>query len=131
MAHPVLQWVKEHDVQAFYEHEIRYRQQFAYPPFTRFIKTTFKHSDETKAVAAAGQMAQALQQMAAIGVQGPVQALIPRVRNLYVQEVWIKCPLSSTVLKETKAFIRLQKDLITAAKGMSGVQINFDVDPMG
>ncbi len=131
MAHPVLQWVKEHDVQAFYEHEIRYRQQFAYPPFARFIKITFKHSDEPKAVAAAGQMAQALQQIATIGVQGPVQALIPRVRNLYVQEVWVKCPRSKSVLQETKSFIRTQKDIITAAKGMSGVQVHFDVDPMG
>jgi len=131
MAHPVLQWVKEHDVKAFYEHEIMYRQQFAYPPFTRFIKITFKHSEEPKAVAAAGQMAQALQQVTGIGVQGPVQALIPRVRNLYVQEVWIKCPLSSAILKETKSFIRTQKDIITAIKGMSGVQVHFDVDPMG
>lgn len=130
MTHPVLQWVREHDVNAFYEHEIRYRQQFAYPPFTRFIKITFKHSEEPKAVAAAGQMAQALQQITGIGVQGPVQALIPRVRNLYVQEVWIKCPRSSTILKETKSFIRMQKDIITAAKGMSGVQVHFDVDPM-
>lgn len=131
MAHPVLQWVREHDVKAFYEHEIMYRQQFAYPPFTRFIKITFKHSEEPKAVAAAGQMAQALQQLAGVGVQGPVQALIPRVRNLYVQEVWIKCPLSSVILKETKSFIRTQKDIITATKGMGGVQVHFDVDPMG
>lgn len=131
MAHPVLQWVKEHDVQAFYEHEIMYRQQFAYPPFIRFIKITFKHSEEPKAVAAAGQMAQALQRVTGVGVQGPVQALIPRVRNLYIQEVWIKCPLSSVILKETKSFIRTQKDIIAATKGMGGVQVHFDVDPMG
>ncbi|HEY9177929.1 MAG TPA: primosomal protein N', partial [Flavipsychrobacter sp.] len=131
MTHPVLQWVREHDVTAFYEHEIRYRQQFAYPPFTRFIKITFKHSDEAKAVAAAGQMAQALQQIPAIGVQGPVQALIPRVRNLYIQEVWVKCPRSSVVLRDTKSFLKTEKDKITASKGMSGVQIHFDVDPTG
>ncbi len=131
MAHPVLQWVKEHDVKAFYEHEIRYRQQFAYPPFTRFIKVTFKHSEEPKAVAAAGQMAQALQQVAGIGVQGPVQALIPRVRNQYVQEVWIKCPRSKATLQEVKGFIKTQRDIITAARGMSNVQVHFDVDPVG
>ncbi|MBZ0099794.1 MAG: primosomal protein N', partial [Taibaiella sp.] len=129
--HPVLQWVREHDVKALYEHEIRYRQQFAYPPFTRFIKVTFKHSEEPRAVAAAGQMAQALQQVAGIGVQGPVQALIPRVRNQYVQEVWIKCPRSKATLQEVKGFIKTQRDIITAARGMSNVQVHFDVDPVG
>lgn len=131
MAHPVLQWVREHDVKMYYEHEIRYRQQFAYPPFTRFIKITFKHRDEPKAIAAAAQMAQALQQVAGIGVQGPVQALIPRVRNLYVQEVWIKCPHSRSVLTETKAFIKTQRDIITSSRGLSAVQVQFDIDPVG
>jgi len=130
LTHPVLQWVKAHDVKSFYEHEIRYREQFAYPPFTRFIKITFRHRDETRAVAAAGQMAQALQQIPEIGVQGPVQALIARVRNLYVQEVWIKCPRSKNILESVKAFIRTQKEHIISTKGNSQVQIQFDIDPM-
>lgn len=130
MTHPVLQWVKEHNVKAFYGHEIRYREQFAYPPYTRFIKITFKHREEPKAVAAAGQMAQALQDLTAIGVQGPVQALIPRVRNMYVQEVWVKCPKSKTIIEETKTKLKEQKQIITAEKGYSSLQIQFDVDPM-
>lgn len=130
MTHPVLQWVQAHDVRAFYEHEIHYRQQFAYPPFTRFIKITFRHREEPKAVAAAGQMAQALQQIQGIGVQGPVQALVPKVRNMYVQEVWVKCPRSHSILTETKTFIKTQKEIITAIRGNSSLQVHFDVDPM-
>lgn len=130
MTHPVLQWVKAHDVRSFYEHEIKYREQFAYPPFTRFIKITFKHRDEPRTIAAAGQMAQALQQMPELGVQGPVQALIAKVRNLYVQEVWVKCPKNKSILENTKAFIKTQKEHIMSAKGNSSVQIQFDVDPM-
>lgn len=129
MQHPVLRWVKEHDIDTFYEHEMQYRQQFAYPPFTRFIKVTFKHREEPKAVAAAGRVAQALQEIAGIGVQGPVQALIPRVRNLYVQEVWIKCPKSKKVIDEVKTLLKEQKQIITAEKGFSSVQVHFDVDP--
>ena len=129
MTHPVLQWVAAHDVSAFYEHEINYRQQFAYPPFSRLIKITFKHRDEPRAVAGAGQMAQALQQVAAIGVQVPVQALIPRIRNLYVQEVWIKCPKDQKLIAGVKAFIRAQGQHISAMKGNSALQVLFDVDP--
>lgn len=130
LTHPVLEWVKEHDVKAFFEHEIRYREQFEYPPFSRFIKITFKHRDEARAVAAAGQLAQHMQQIAGIGVQGPVQAMIPRVRNMYVQEVWIKCPRNLALIEQIKAIIRTQRDFIVAGKGNSNLVVQFDVDPM-
>lgn len=129
-AHPVIRWVTEHNVRAFYEHEIRYREQFAYPPYTRFIKVTFKHREEAKAVAAATHMAQALQKNTAIGVQGPVQALIPKVRNQYVQEIWIKCPKSMAILDEVKTMIKEQKQVITAMKGQSSLYVQPDVDPV-
>ena len=35
--HPVLQFVKEHNYKALYEFDIQSRQQYHYPPFTRFI----------------------------------------------------------------------------------------------
>lgn len=130
LQHPVLRWVIEHDVRAFYEHEIKYREQFAYPPYTRFIKLTFKHRDEHKAAAAGGAMAQALQSVDGIGVQGPVQALVSRVRNQYVQEVWVKCPKLKKVIDETKHLIKNEASSINSTKGLTGVHISFDVDPM-
>jgi primosomal protein N' (replication factor Y) len=36
--HPVLQWVKNHDVHAFYTNEIKYREQFFYPPFSKSFR---------------------------------------------------------------------------------------------
>lgn len=130
LQHPVLRWVQEHNTRAFYEHEIHFREQFAYPPFTRFIKITFKHADEHKATAAAGAMAQALQVITGIGIQGPVQAIVPRVRNQYIQEVWVKLPKSSAVIEEAKNLIKEQKGIITSGKGFSSVQVHFDVDPV-
>lgn len=130
MHHPVLQWVQQHDVQAFYEQEIKHREQFAYPPFTRLMKIIIKHKDEPKAVEAAVQMAQALQTIQGIAVQGPVPALVARVRNMYVQEIWIKCHRDKQLLEYTKAFMKHQRNIITAGKGNSALQILFDIDPV-
>jgi primosomal protein N' (replication factor Y) len=127
--HPVLQWVQEHDVQRLYQNEIASRQHFAYPPFVRLIKITFKHNDETKAIKAAGQMATALQTIEGIGVQGPAPALVSRVRNQYIQEVWVKCPRDSKLVTRVKTFIREQRQIITGARGNSSLQILPDVDP--
>jgi primosomal protein N' (replication factor Y) len=130
LQHPVLQWVNEHNVRAFYDHEIKYREFFAYPPFTRLIKIIFKHKDEPKAISAAAQLAQALQSIEGITIQGPVPALVSRVRNLFIHEVWVKCPRDARVLEQVKALIREQKHTITAQRGYSSLQVLFDVDPV-
>jgi len=126
----VLQWVKDHDVHSFYKHEIKYREGFGYPPYSRLIKITFKHQDEPKAIAAAAMMAQALLTVEGIIVQGPAPALVSRVRNLYLHEIWIKCPRDQKVLDALKGFLRTQRSQILAKKGNTNVQVVFDVDPV-
>jgi len=130
MEHPVLQWVKNHDVQAFYRSEIRSREHFLYPPFSRLIKIIFKHQDEPRAIAAAVQMADALQSFAGIAVTGPAPALVLRVRNLYQHEIWIKVQRDNKTIEAVKAHIRQQRQEILSKKGNSNVQIIFDVDPV-
>jgi primosomal protein N' (replication factor Y) (superfamily II helicase) len=128
--HPVLQWVKEQDFKAFYQSEISYRQQFNYPPFSRLIKIIFKHKDETRAIDAATDMAKALNELEGLIVQGPVPAGIARVRNQYVQEVWIKCPKEASLLDKVKNIMKTQKNMTLARRGFSTVQIIFDIDPV-
>jgi primosomal protein N' (replication factor Y) len=129
LVHPVLQWVQAHDVTAFYNHEIKYREFFAYPPFTRLIKVIFKHRDEPKAIHSAGVLASSLATVEGIIVQGPVPAIVSKVRNLFVQEVWIKCPRDSKLLDQLKAILWTQRQIIAGMKGNGGAQVLFDVDP--
>lgn len=131
LQHPVLQWVSEHDVEAFYQHEIQYREMFAYPPFSRLIRIIFKHKDEPKAIQAAAAMAEALQSIEGIGIQGPAPALVSRVRNMYIQEVWVKCPRERRVLEHVKSFIKDQRMRILSERGNTTLQILPDVDPVG
>ncbi len=128
--HPVLQWVKNHDVHAFYTNEIRYREQFFYPPFSRIIKISFKHTEEDRAAQAAQIMAEALATIEGIAVQGPGPAMVPRVRNQYIREIWIKCPRNNILVNKVKFFIKEQRLYILGLKGNANVQIVFDVDPM-
>ncbi|MDI9319588.1 MAG: primosomal protein N' [Phycisphaerales bacterium] len=128
LQHPVLQWVQQHDTRSFYLNEIHFRQQFDYPPFCRIIKIICRHRNEQKAIEAATEMASAIANMEGITIQGPVPAGVARVRNQYVQEVWIKCPRDSQILKQVKESLRVQRMQSLGKKGFSGVQIIFDVD---
>ncbi len=127
--HPVIAWVIEHNVRAFYDHEIRFREYFSYPPFTRLIKIIFKHKDEAKAVQAATMLCEALKLQEQITLQGPVPALVSRVRNLYIQEVSVKCPRDTKIIAAVKSTLIQQRQFITAQRGLSSLQMLFDVDP--
>ncbi len=128
--HPVLKWVQQHNVQAWFSHEIRERQMFLYPPFVRLIRIIVKHRDETTAAQAANKITEALQVIKEITIHGPAPALVPRIRNQYIQEVLIKCPGNNQLLKDIKSTILEQRQLILHTKGFSGVQIIPDVDPV-
>lgn len=128
LQHPVLHWVQEHDTRSFYLNEIGYRQQFNYPPYCRIIKVICRHRDEAKAIEAATEMASSLLGMDNITLQGPVPGSIARVRNQFVQEVWIKCPRNHQSLHQVKEKLKHQRNISLSKKGFSGVQIIFDVD---
>ena len=130
LLHPVLQWVKDHDINAFYRHEIKYREFFSYPPFSRLIKLSFKHKDEAKTIAAAMLMADALKTIPGITVTGPGPAIVPRVRDQYIQEIWIKCPRDNNLIASLKNFLKTQKQYILGQKGNASVGVVFDVDPV-
>jgi primosomal protein N' (replication factor Y) len=129
LQHPTLKWVQEHDVNAYYEHEIKYREYFGYPPFTRLIKISFRHKDEPKAIEAGMLMAQALKHVENISIQGPGPAIVSRVRNQYVQEVWVKCARQKAVIEQVKNIIRHQRQAIPAIKGNAAIQVIPDSDP--
>jgi len=130
LQHPVLQWVKNHDVQAFYRYEIKYREHFFYPPFSRIIRILFRHNDEQKAATVAQVMADALTTVSGILVQGPSPAVVPRVRNQYIKEIWIKCPRDQKLIDSVKSFLKAQRQHILSLRGNTNVQVVFDVDPM-
>jgi primosomal protein N' (replication factor Y) len=129
LQHPALQWVCDHDVGAFYRHEIGYREFFQYPPFSRMIRLVFRHREEEKAAQAAAYFAEALREFPGISLAGPVAALVPRVRNQYVQELLLKCPRDLALLQSVKAFLKEQRGRLQGQRPLRDVQVVIDVDP--
>lgn len=129
LSHPVLQWVKEHDFRSFYLAESGTRQQFGYPPYTRMIKITCRHRDEDRTLQAATALATALQAINDIHIQGPAPALVPRVRNYYLQEIWLKLPRDNRTIQSVKEQVAVAINGVLQKRGNSALQIITDVDP--
>jgi primosomal protein N' (replication factor Y) len=127
-AHPVLVQVQQHDYDAMYQDEIAKRELFAYPPFSRIIKLTFRNKIREVVQDAAQLFANALSNRYAHNITGPAEPVINRVRNQYLMELMLKLPRNAKVLEQCKKDILYQVALLHQEKRYKSVVVIPDVD---
>jgi len=114
--HEALRFAKEHNYLAFYQSEVRSREQFGYPPFAHLVKVTISSEDEGEALSFAEQL------QSSCGSLPVVPSGQPKVKGRYRFQLLLKGPAASPLVD------RLQKAIRSAQKP-NGVHIAIDVDP--
>lgn len=127
-SHPVLMQVQQHNYRLMYDEEITKRMQFAYPPFSRLIKLTFKHKIKDVVHDAAELFANALKNRYQQYIIGPSEPVINRVRNSYLMEMLLKLPRSSKIIEQCKKDILRQIAVLHQEKRYKSVIVVPDVD---
>ncbi|CCH51643.1 primosomal protein N' [Fibrisoma limi BUZ 3] len=125
----ILQKIIENDYRGLYEEEIQERQNFNYPPFSRLIKLTIRHTDKAISLQAAERLAAELTD--ALGesrVLGPEEPLVERIRNQFLFDILIKIEREKMNVKAVKAYIQDRINDILTDKGLRQVSIVADVD---
>jgi len=128
--HPVLYFVQQHDYKAFYQQEIQGRQQFFYPPFSRFVLLTFRHKLKEVVEAAANRFAEGLKQEFGGYLVGPGEPVVNRVRNQFLMELSIKLPREAKLINRCKQLIQELTAFFGNDKRFRSVGIIVDVDAM-
>ena len=126
--HPVLLFVQQHDYLKFYEYEMEMRKQFFYPPFSRLIRITLKHTLKEIVLEAADTLGNSLQKDFDYLV-GPAAPVINRVRNMFLMEILIKLQQDAAYLQLQKKVIFNHINLLKAEKKFRSVVVIPDVDP--
>ncbi len=127
--HPVLQEALRGDVAAHLQRELNERQRFLYPPFVRLIRLQVRHPQEASAALLAQDLTVVLRQQLGHRVLGPTQPLIGRIRNHYIQEVWLKLEKSAPLLARAKSLLLQTVDQMMAQPKWRKARIYVDVDP--
>lgn len=127
--HPVFGWLQRNDYKAFYQQELFTRREFGYPPFVRMIKLVCKHRNEEKVKNAALDLVAALKELPEIEIKGPSSGIVPRIQNLYIEEIWIKISRQCKHLNRLKYAIANECNILQKKRGNSTIQININVDP--
>lgn len=112
--HYALRYAVEQNYEKFYDHEIRFRERMAYPPFVALASILIRHQDLAKAKRNAEILRNALDQANKGGecrFLGPAAASIARLKNEYRIQIIIKSgnrkairSVLETALKQAEAF---------------------------
>ena len=125
--HPVLEWVRRADYRAFFEHEIRQREMFKYPPLHKLVLFELQARNPENLNRAAEWLAQVLRHYFSM-VLGPSEPLVYKIKNYFRLEILIKFhrDRSDKVQRETLRRIIRHYESVAAFRS---VRLKVNVDP--
>lgn len=131
-AHEAIAWAAIGDPREFYETELAQRKELGYPPYTRLAVVTVKALNESKAMALAKRLAEAIKQTARFDdpearfqILGPAAAMRPRLRGKFRCQVLIKAANSRTLHDALQSGLKA----VRSGSDRSRVWFEVDVDP--
>ena len=115
-----IQAASRHDYVGFYHQEIKYRQEYNYPPFSQLIRLVYTHTNNDRCRQAAEKMTHILKEKGGDGFGdlnfiGPLPALPARIKGRYRWQIFLRGSAPAQVLSE-----------LTLPQGWT-----IDVDPVG
>jgi primosomal protein N' (replication factor Y) len=128
--HKVIQEAIHQKYETLYKDEMAERRMHAYPPYFRLIKLVIRHKDPKVNIAAANYLRQSLYTKLGDKVAGPASPYVPRIRNLFIQELLIKLERNEPLLNAMKGFIMDCIRSTLTQNEFKRVSIFADVDPM-
>ena len=127
--HPLLAKVLTHDYKQVYSDELVKREEFFYPPFSRMLLLSIRHSSSTVASNAAAELARQLAVKYQRYLLGPAPALVERVRNQFRFEILLKLPRKKGLLEQCRLDIRTYSKALQQKAAFRKVMVVPDVDP--
>jgi len=128
--HPVLDFAKEHDYNAFYAYEIAQRKELGYPPWGRVAMMRFRGVEEQKVALAADRFRQQLPRCPGVDILGPVPSPLAKLQNQYRYQIIFRSRRSDD--PSGRRIRQLLRDGIRRYNSngrIEGVATAVDVDP--
>jgi primosomal protein N' (replication factor Y) len=129
--HPLLNIVLHSSFYEFYDAEINDRHRHHYPPFTRLIEVTVKHTDKKVCIGTATLLAELLRKtISDVRILGPGEPMISKIRNQYLMSILLKIPRGRGDLGGLKLSLHDVIYNLSKEKEHRNSRVIVDVDPV-
>ncbi|MBD5302063.1 MAG: primosomal protein N' [Bacteroides sp.] len=125
---PVLDFVTKHDYRGFYDLEIKEREKYSYPPFTKVINIYLRNKDASAVDRAAVVYATRLRSIFGNRVLGPEKPFVSRIALWYIQSIMLKVEAGAS-MKKVKDILRQLYESCAQLPDIKTSNIYYDVDP--
>ena len=126
--HPVIQAIKYSKYTEFLEQQFKERSNFGYPPFTRLIKLTIKHTNRDKTDRASTILLRMLNKSGIHKTLGPYVPPIPKIKRQQHSQILIKLERDTKLMEYRDKIINCI-ETVSTIEGLKSVKIIADVDP--
>lgn len=124
-------FVLQHDIPGYIQTEMQDREIHFYPPYSRLIEITIKHTDRQRCKNLATQLAQTIRhELKGPKILGPGEPIVSKIRNEFLMTILIKIPRDGGKLKDIKHQLLTISDHVLSEKTYRSAKIIFDVDPV-
>lgn len=127
-SHPVIECVQKNDYEGNARRMLAERQMYSFPPFTRLISLIVKHREQSTCLDAARNLSAALMSSFGQMVHGPIQPVVARISNLYMQEIMLKMPRQASP-RQVKQIMMQHVNALLADQRFHSAIVRIDVDP--
>lgn len=128
--HPLLRQIVSHDYQQMADTQLRDRQRFGYPPFTRLIMIYMKGRYEDRLDRLANQYADTLRRTFGQRVLGPESPGIARIKNMYIRQILLKVEREASTTEVRHLLNQIQGYMQQNLQEFARIMFYYDVDPM-
>lgn len=129
--HPLLKFILNNDFESFYQTQVADRYKHDYPPFTRLIEVTVKHTDKKVCQEVSRKLAVVLREkLPGTKVYGPGEPMIGKIRNQFLMTVLLKLFRGKSDLVAIKRTVTLTIDNLSKEQEYRNARFIVDVDPV-
>jgi len=130
-SHPLFNFVIQHDATGFLEKELSDRELHAFPPYSRLIEITIKHTDKNTSRQAADKFGNDMRRsFKGIQILGPEAPVISKIKNEFLHSFLLKIPRNQGKLADIKSRLLYIGNTLQDIKEYRNCKIVFDVDPV-
>lgn len=119
--------VIDHNYKSMYESQILERKVFKYPPYYRLIKISLRHREKEIVETSSNEFSIEIRKIFGGRILGPEYPLIPRIKNYYSKEFWLKIEKEASITKAKEEIKTLTEKFQSSHKQL---RIVIDVDPI-
>ena len=100
---PIIQNIKNHDIENFYKQELKQRKEYNLPPFIRFIAVIISSKDNQVAINVADKVKNILDEnllkIKGVSILGPSESQLNYINKYYRYRILIKSPKNNKVIE--------------------------------